>query len=99
VKHLIRGFQLLFPSRLIFFLVSLTLILAIHNYPFLYYFQGGSWWLLLGRMDDGQMPLASGHWISQFFMHFSSFERLALTLVTLIAWLMPVERRQTLRRA
>ena len=94
-KPLVRCFQFLFPSRLTFILVALTLVLVVHTHHFFYDIPEGIWWILMGRIDDGQHTLDSRNWYSQFWTNFLMTESVALTIVALITWLMPTRNRKT----
>ena len=94
VKPLIRSFQLVFPSRLIFILASLILILFIHNHHNLFDISGGILCIGMDSMAIMRIRMTSGDWISQFCTVFVLTESLALTLVILVAWLMPTRKKR-----
>jgi hypothetical protein len=94
-KHLVRCFQFIFPSRLTFVLVALTVVLFVHTHAFSCGIPRELWWIVMGRIDFMRTTMATGHWASEFLTNFLITECLALTLIALIAWLMPTQNPRT----
>jgi len=92
-----RGFQFIFRSRLQFVLMALPLILAFHCFnfsdlvrPTIY-----SWPFEIKY----QMFSTDNYWLLQYFNNLVLTQGWPLTLLVLIAWLMPAQNRKTQKRA
>jgi hypothetical protein len=97
INWVVRGFQYIFRSRLQFVLMALPVILAIHCYSFsdlvrptIY-----SWPFEIKY----QMFSTDNYWLFQYFNNLVLTQGWPLTLLVLIAWLMPTQNRKTPKRA
>jgi hypothetical protein len=79
-----RAFRFIFRSRLQFVLMTLALVLAVH---YIYYLLEPTAYVIGGRP------------VFQYFANFLNTNWWPLTLIVLIAWLMPTQNRKTPKRA
>jgi hypothetical protein len=79
-----RAFQFVFRSRLQFVLTALALVFVFHYYD---------------TSTLGVMTLPNAYWLFQYCSDLLFTKICPLSLIALIAWLMPAQNRKTLKRA